>query len=413
VLAPGASTTVRLNAPLPAQPGDQSATLAISSPQAGASSVPITLRSVIPIVHGAGSFTATVIGGNGRGFVPAQTLFYNVDVPAGEPALDVQLSLGDDAEDNYTAYLVSPDGGNPARATNQLLVGGNATVDSSAARLHVLSPEAGQWTLIVTFNNPVVGNALTTPLYGKVSFAPITAATTGVPTGGTLPTSKPHAVSVTVRNNSAGVESYFLDARLAQQVTVPLAPLASTTDLTLPLNFNEALPEWIVPTQTSQVTAGVTSTAPVEFDFDPYNGEPDIGSTAIGDDAYAQYSAAQVTQGLWDLLPQPTGPFGAGPAPTSTASVAMSATLQAFDPNATSPSGDLWLLGVDSQAAFAPVVVQPGQSTTLYLTLTPSGTAGSTVTGTIYLDDSSSLSNNGYSPTGDELAAIPYHYTVG
>ena len=39
--------------------------------------------------------------------------------------------------------------------------------------------------------------------------------------------------------------------------------------------------------------------------------------------------------------------------------------------------------------------------------------AGTPVAGVLYLDDSSSLSNNGYTPTGDELAAFPYRYTVG
>ena len=413
-LAPGAATTVHVTAPLPSQPGDQSATLAISSPQSGLSSVPLTVRSVIPISHGTGKFTASLIGGNGRGFVPAQTFFYNVNVPAGEPALDVQLSLGKHAEDNYTAYLVSPDGDNPARATNQELVGDAATVPSSSARLHVLAPEAGQWTLIVTFNNPVEGNALTTPLTGTVSFAPITAKTSGVPTGGTLAAGKPHTVTVTVRNNSTGIESYFLDTRLAQQAQLTLDSITPTSGLTLPLSDDNAVPQWIIPTDTSGVTATADSTAPVQFDFSPYNGEPDIGSTADGDNAYASYAAAAVTQGDWDLIPQPSEAFGgAGPTANSTASLGMTATTAAFNADATSPSGDLWLASVNPQVAFAPVVVQPGKSTTLTLTITPSGAAGSTVIGTIYLDDASSLSNNGYSPTGDQLVAIPYHYTVG
>ena len=91
----------------------------------------------------------------------------------------------------------------------------------------------------------------------------------------------------------------------------------------------------------------------------------------------------------------------------------MTATTQEFDPSVSSPSGDLWLTAVNAAASFAPIVVQPGQSATLYLTITPTGAAGTPVAGTIFLDDASALSNNGYSPTGDELAAIPYHYTVG
>jgi len=55
---------------------------------------------------------------------------------------------------------------------------------------------------------------------------------------------------------------------------------------------------------------------------------------------------------------------------------------------------------------------QLGASATLTLTITPGNNSGTPVSGVIYLDDSSSLSNNGSSPTADELAAFPYHYTV-
>ena len=412
-LKPGASTTVHVTMPLPTQPGDVTASLAFSSAQTAAGSIPITLRSVIPVVNGVGTFTGTLVGGNGRGYVPAQTLFYNVNVPKGEPALDVQLALGHGATDPFTAFLVSPDGQNPARATNQL-PSGNSVVDGSGARVHLLDPEAGQWTLIVTFNNPVDGDALTTPLTGKVDFAPITVKATGVPTSGVLKAGTPQKVAVTVHNDSAGVESYFLDARLAQQTQVTLASFTPSANLTLPLSYSNADPQWLVPTQTTALTASAVSTAPVMFDAAPYNGEPDLASTAVGNNAFVSYSAAEVTQGDWNLIPQPSGAFGpSAGTPASTVTLGLSVTTRAFDPNASSPSGDLWLTGVNPNAAFAPVVVQPGKSATLYLTITPSGPVGSTVTGTIYLDDDSALSENGPSPTGDELVALPYHYTVG
>ncbi|GAA1973138.1 S8 family serine peptidase [Kitasatospora viridis] len=417
VLAPGASTTVRLSVPLPAQPGDESASLVIDSPQSGASSVPMTLRSVIPVHGGVGRFGADVIGGNGRGQVPAQTLFYQVNVPAGQSALDVRLALDGGATDPFTAYLVAPDGGNPARAGNQVLVGApganQAVVASSAARLHVLTPAAGSWTLIVTFDNPVTGNALSTRLEGTVDFAPAAASATGVPTGGVLAAGTSHLVAVTVHNDSTAVESYFLDARLDQRATVPLSSFTPSSGLALPLAATAPAPQWIVPTGTSQLVATADSTAPVMFDFSPVNGGPDLASTPDGNAAYGSYAAPELTQGDWDIVPQPSGAFGAGAAPASVASLGLTATTRAFDPAASSPSGDLWELGVHPAASFNPVVVQPGQSTTLYLNVVPSGPAGSTVSGDIYLDDSSSLSQNGYTPTGDQLLAFPYHYTVG
>ena len=416
-LAPGASTTVRVTAPLPAQAGDESASLAIDSPQAGPSSVPMTLRSVIAVRDGVGRFTANVVGGNGRGYVPAQTLFYEVNVPKGQQALDVRLALAGDSTDAFTAYLVSPDGQNPARAADQVLVGppgaSQTVLSTSAARLHVLAPAAGTWTLIVTFSNPVTGNALSTLLDGTVDFAPVTAGTTGVPTGGVLPGGRSHLVSVTVKNDSTAVESYFLDARLDQQATVPLSSFTPSSNLTLPLSLSAPEPQWIVPTGTTQLVATADSTAPIMFDFSPANGEPDLGSTANGDDAYGSYAAPGLTQGDWDIVPQPAGAFSGDAAPSSVASLGLTATTAAFDPSAGSPSGDLWELGLNPDANFSPVVVQPGHSATLYLDITPSGPAGSTVSGDIYVDDTSSLSQDGYTPTGDQLVALPYHYTVG
>ncbi|PWI44966.1 S8 family serine peptidase [Streptomyces sp. ICBB 8177] len=416
-LAPGSSATVRVAAPLPTQAGDESASLVIDSPKAGPSSVPMTLRSVIAVRGGVGHFTGTVVGGNGRGEVPAQTFFYQVDVPARQPALDVRLALGDHATDPFTAYLVSPDGQTPARASDQVLVGApgahQTVLSTSAARLHVLRPAAGRWTLIVTFSNPVTGDALSTPLDGTVDFAPATAHATGVPSGGVLPAGKSHLVGVTVHNDSSAVESYFLDARLNRQTTVALSSFTPSSDLTLPLSVSAPEPQWIVPTGTTQLVATAHSTAPVMFDFSPANGEPDLGSTASGNDAYGSYATPQLTQGDWDIVPQPAAAFGDGPASSSVASLGLTATTAAFDPWATSPSGDLWQLGANPDATFAPVVVQPGQSTTLYLDITPSGPAGTTVTGEIHLDDTTSLSQNGYTPTGDQLAVIPYHYTVG
>jgi hypothetical protein len=87
----------------------------------------------------------------------------------------------------------------------------------------------------------------------------------------------------------------------------------------------------------------------------------------------------------------------------------MTVTTAAFDQTAQSPSGDLWR----STTGFSPVIVQPGQSTTLYLTITPNAPAGTLVSGTLYLDDSSAVSQYGLSPSGNQLVGLPYHYTVG
>jgi hypothetical protein len=57
---------------------------------------------------------------------------------------------------------------------------------------------------------------------------------------------------------------------------------------------------------------------------------------------------------------------------------------------------------------FSPLVLAPGQSGTILVTITPGPTmAGKTVTGFIYVD-----TFNQVVFTGDEIVSLPYSYTV-
>jgi hypothetical protein len=46
------------------------------------------------------------------------------------------------------------------------------------------------------------------------------------------------------------------------------------------------------------------------------------------------------------------------------------------------------------------------------VTITPNGSSGSTVSGTLYVDDEQSFLLGGLAPNGNQLAAIPYRYTI-
>jgi subtilase family protein len=417
-LAPGASTTITVSGHLPASPGDQSAAVTFSARGWGASTIPVTLRSLVPIVKGVGQFRTTLIGGNGRGDVPAQTFFYNFNVPASQPALDVQAKLGGSNNDPYYGYLIDPAGSAVAIASNQVVVkrtaGGVQTAGEPGLRLHTLAPPTGRWTLILTFTNPVNGNTLQTPLTGRISFAPVSATVHGLPDSAAtkLTAGSPHTVSITVHNNSDAAEAYFLDGRLDSTTSVVLTPVTKATGLRLPLSDITAEPQWIVPTDTTALTATATSTAPTTFDFSPFNGDPDTLGMVSGDNASATVTApsgALLTQGDWDITPQRIGPFGAGAAAKSTTNLALTATTEAFDPAMAPSTGDLWVQGTKT---FAPVVVQPGKTVTLHVVITPTAESGSEVSGVLYLDDSSAVTNDGINPSGDQLEAIPYTYTV-
>jgi len=60
-----------------------------------------------------------------------------------------------------------------------------------------------------------------------------------------------------------------------------------------------------------------------------------------------------------------------------------------------------------------PVVVQPGQSVTIPVTIAPTGPTGTTVSGVLYLDDDSLFSLYGaLAPNANTVAAIPYSYKI-
>jgi hypothetical protein len=91
----------------------------------------------------------------------------------------------------------------------------------------------------------------------------------------------------------------------------------------------------------------------------------------------------------------------------------MVARTQGFDGAVSSPTGDLWLASTTaSLAGFDPDVVQPGQTVTIDVTITPAGSAGSVVSGTLYVDVFEGSVTPYSQLSGDELAALPYTYTI-
>jgi hypothetical protein len=59
------------------------------------------------------------------------------------------------------------------------------------------------------------------------------------------------------------------------------------------------------------------------------------------------------------------------------------------------------------------VVVNPGQTVTIPVTITPSAPAGSTESGTLYVDDSYFFLYEFFNGlNGNDVAAVPYTYTV-
>ena len=419
-LAPGASGTFTLTAATPSQPGDQAGSILVHSSAkspafASVTTIPVTLRALVPAPNPSTTFTGTLTGGNGRATSTGQTSYYQVQIPSGLSALNVQVSTAN-SSNTFFAELVDPTTGEAASAAFNGL--GSALTPEDGAQLHVLKPAAGLWTLVIDFFNTVSGTAVSQPFTVTMNDTPVSASASGLPDSAstTLTAGAPVTVDVKVTNNGTSPEAYFVDARLSGSVSTPLA-VQSTSTLTLP-NLTGVVPTYLVPSQTTALNSTVSSTKPLFFDFTYNFGDPDVISD-VGKTATASLSSTSIADGDWTITPFLEGPTGKKAAAAVTATTSMTATTAPFDPTVSSPTGDLWLGSVNASNTFTPTVVNPGQSVTIPVTITPAGTSGTVVTGTLYLDDSSvvpnivtfnDLSING--PEGSEVAAFPYSYTI-
>jgi hypothetical protein len=138
-------------------------------------------------------------------------------------------------------------------------------------------------------------------------------------------------------------------------------------------------------------------------------GAPDLTARSIGPDAVAaSLTMPEVPWGQWLLEPTLVGPFGPGGAPTTPVNTSVVAQLKAFDAAVTADSGDWWQDVTFGTMTFNPLVLGPGATGTINVTITPEASQiGQVVRGVIYVD-----TFNGTVNTGDEVVALPYAYTV-
>jgi hypothetical protein len=130
-----------------------------------------------------------------------------------------------------------------------------------------------------------------------------------------------------------------------------------------------------------------------------------------GPDAITAHLAAhEVPFGSWFLLPAFLGPFGPSGRPTATVTTTTTVSMRAFDPAVKASTGDYWADQTLGTSTYQPLVLAPGASGTITLTLSPAAQdVGRTVRGSVYVDTANPSDPNA---TGDEVAALPYAYTV-
>ena len=192
--------------------------------------------------------------------------------------ITANVSLANDAGNPVGAYLIAPDGDTLGYGQNS--TDGTPTLSLTA---YTLNPVPGTWTLIVDFAEPTAGDEISEPFTGNIEFNNVSVSAPGLPdsNGTKLTAGVPVTVPVTVTNNGAAPEEFFVDPRLNSTASIQLAGLAANTDLSLPLTVATP-PTWIVPTQTSSVSVSANATLPIMFDFGPYPGDPDIASSPPG-----------------------------------------------------------------------------------------------------------------------------------
>lgn len=428
VLGPGQHRTVTVSARTPARPGDASGSIVLTAFSgfgrdarsfrghgSRSTSIAVTLRSMVNVAAG-GTFRGTLTGGNGRDIGEGQEAYYEFKVGAHVRDITANVSLTNDAADPVGSYLLSPDGDVLGYGQNNL--NGSSGTALTAYTLH---PVPGVWTLLIAFAEPVVGDEVSQPYRGDIRFNDVSARA-GLPDRQSRKLKPGVSLTVPVRvtNNGAAPEDFFVDARLNQTRSLTLASLISG-DVTLPMTGN--FPEWLTPSETSSASALQSSSLPAMFDWGATQGDPDIGSASVGtaplcaDAASASYTppGGRVPAGAWYAAPTECGPYSA-PAPAGTASVSMTVRTKAFDPAVTSAEGDLWLAAANPAvlSSFSPLVLNPGQSGTIDVVIKPSGPAGTVVRGTLYVDTAATGTPTAvYAQlSGDELAALPYTYTI-
>jgi hypothetical protein len=416
LLGPGQSQTIRVSANTPSSPGDAAGSVVLLSDLGfgGITSIPVTLRSLIDVAHG-GAFSGVLTGGNARGSY-GQEGYYQFNVPYGVSNITANLTLTNDPQDAVGAYLISPDGDTLGYGQNSLSNGTHST----SLTAYTLNPVPGTWTLVVDFAEPTAGNEISQPYTGNIKFNRVSASVSGLPNNvhTKLPAGTPVTFTVKITNNGAAPEEFFVDPRLNATQTLALDPLDQVTGLGLPLVVN--FPQWLVPTQSSTVSVSQTSDVPSMFDFGPNPGDPDLPSAKSGSlcsttpSASYSPSGGRATAGIWYAAPSECGPYGVTGAPPGTASVAMTVQAKGFDPAVTSTTGDLWTASTNlaTLATFSPLLLNPGQTGTITVTITPSGAHGTVIQGTLYVDDFVGSVPPSGQTSGSELAAFPYSYTI-
>jgi hypothetical protein len=418
----GKTATAFLKVSSPGTPGDSEQSVVVKTATAQ-TTIPVTVRTLVHMGRNGGTFNGVLTGGNGRQGAGAQTNTYYFDVPGGKSDIDVSVALVDDPHDLVIGTLVDPHGQTVGYSSNVTTDAGfNPSIGTTMSIYHV-NPTPGRWRLVLNWQNPVFGTELSEPFTGAIRFNQVSVSS-NLPhsSSAKLSQGSTNTYNVTVTNTGIAPEAFFVDPRRNQNTTLDLPDLnGSATNMTLPLPAGLTFPVYLVPTHTSLLNASLTGTAPVTFDLEYFPGDPDVSPSISSHHVTGQTGPTaasltlrerEVSPGFWLLNPSEVGPYGPTGQPKVTASADLTVITKAFDPTIDSSTGDFWSNSNGLTPDFAPLYVLPGDTATITVTIAPTAIPGTHVSGTLYVGNYNLSQLSIALPNADDLAAIPYSYTV-
>lgn len=405
-LGTGDSAHLTIHVTTPVTPGDEAMSLRLSTGSASDTSIPIILRSLVPLTAAGGDFNGAFTFGAGA---LGQFRSYQFEVPADKPSINIGLKLTNPVE--AFGYLVDPHG---------QALDGQDTGGSSTMQFFLRTPTPGRWTLIgwqtTLFGFGQPAGQLLDPFTAHIDFNAPAVIAVGVPDSASTTLTQGVAVRarVTIKNTGNSVESYFADPRLSQQTAQPVLGYFNggpATNIPLPLPLS-AQPFFFVPPSSSHVVVVARGTVPIVMDVSSAGGgDPDILATSLpGNLAVMQGSANPLAVGQYFGLVEAAGPFPPnGVGPGATADLSALIVTDAFDTSVSSDAGDIWFaLDIDNSAPTPGLTLAPGGTGAITVTFTPTAAKGTVVHGSILV-----VTFNGDSGSGDQVVAIPYAYRVG